>query len=167
MANNCCHIFLAKLFGNFMITLLLKALYGYKVACFSSVFSHLPYSHFCVWKFLSRLAFVSGIRRVGRRPDQQAPQPGQPGPQQQGGPGETRPSDRRPDRRPPRERRFDKPSDEKPEGSEFSVEKWVPRMAGGAELEASVLYDQVCLLSLKYSREVFVEVCLGSYFGPC
>ncbi|XP_061094780.1 SERPINE1 mRNA binding protein 1a isoform X2 [Conger conger] len=64
-----------------------------------------------------------GIRRVGRRPDQQAPQPGPPGPQQQGGPGEGRPSDRRPDRRPPRERRFDKPSDEKPEGGEFSVEK--------------------------------------------
>ncbi|XP_064188068.1 SERPINE1 mRNA binding protein 1a isoform X1 [Anguilla rostrata] len=64
-----------------------------------------------------------GIRRVGRRPDQQTPQQGQPGSQQQGGPGEGRPSDRRPDRRPPRERRFDKPSDEKPEGGEFSVEK--------------------------------------------
>uniref|UniRef100_A0A673L6P8 SERPINE1 mRNA binding protein 1b n=1 Tax=Sinocyclocheilus rhinocerous TaxID=307959 RepID=A0A673L6P8_9TELE len=30
---------------------------------------------------------------------------------------------RRPDRRPPRERRFDKPADEKPEGGEFSADK--------------------------------------------
>ncbi|XP_046884297.1 plasminogen activator inhibitor 1 RNA-binding protein-like isoform X1 [Hypomesus transpacificus] len=63
-----------------------------------------------------------GIRRVGRRPDQQ----GQPGSQQhQGGPGEGRPGDRRPDRRPPRERRFDKPMEEKPEGGggEFSADK--------------------------------------------
>ncbi|KAG9351051.1 hypothetical protein JZ751_024941 [Albula glossodonta] len=61
-----------------------------------------------------------GIRRVGRKPDQQGPQQGS---QQQGGPGEGRPGDRRPDRRPPRERRFDKPGEEKPEGGEFSVEK--------------------------------------------
>lgn len=57
-----------------------------------------------------------GIRRVGRRPEQQ----GQP--QHQGGPGEGRPVDKRPERRPPRERRFDKPSDDKPEG-EFSTDK--------------------------------------------
>ncbi|CAL1579959.1 unnamed protein product [Knipowitschia caucasica] len=87
-----------------------------------------------------------GIRRVGRRPDQQGhqqqghqqghqqqghqqghqqqgQQPGQPGPQHQGGPVEGRPIDKRPDRRPPRERRFDKP-EEKPEGgSEFSADK--------------------------------------------
>ena len=59
---------------------------------------------------------------MGRRPDQQ----GQPGSQQhQGGPGEGRPGDRRPDRRPPRERRFDKPMEEKPEGGggEFSADK--------------------------------------------
>ncbi|XP_050968337.1 SERPINE1 mRNA binding protein 1a isoform X2 [Labeo rohita] len=64
-----------------------------------------------------------GMRKMGRRPEQQ----GQPGPQQQGGQGEGRPpADRRPDRRPPRERRFDKPADEKPaEGGEFSVEKSV------------------------------------------
>ncbi|CAL9688947.1 unnamed protein product [Knipowitschia caucasica] len=86
-----------------------------------------------------------GIRRVGRRPDQQGhqqqghqqghqqqghqqghqqqgQQPGQPGPQHQGGPVEGRPIDKRPDRRPPRERRFDKP-EEKPEGgSEFSAD---------------------------------------------
>ncbi|KAI1892134.1 hypothetical protein AGOR_G00150830 [Albula goreensis] len=61
-----------------------------------------------------------GIRRVGRKPDQQGPQQGS---QQQGGPGEGRPGDRRPDRRPPRERRSDKPGEEKPEGGEFSVEK--------------------------------------------
>ncbi|MGH0164261.1 UNVERIFIED_CONTAM: hypothetical protein FKN15_053176 [Acipenser sinensis] len=69
-----------------------------------------------------------GIRRVGRRPDQQ----GQSGFQQQGPPpasqqhagqGEGRPGERRPDRRPPRERRFDRPVEEKPEGGEFSVEK--------------------------------------------
>ncbi|KAM8839164.1 SERPINE1 mRNA-binding protein 1-like isoform 1-T1 [Synchiropus picturatus] len=64
-----------------------------------------------------------GIRRVGRRPDQQ----GQPGAQHQGGQGEGRPADKRPDRRPPRERRFEKPSEDKPEGSgEFSVDKYVP-----------------------------------------
>lgn len=61
-----------------------------------------------------------GIRRVGRRPEQQ----GQPGPQHQGGPGEGRPADKRPDRRPPRERRFDKSSEDKPEGGgEFSTDK--------------------------------------------
>uniref|UniRef100_A0A674MLK5 SERPINE1 mRNA binding protein 1 n=1 Tax=Takifugu rubripes TaxID=31033 RepID=A0A674MLK5_TAKRU len=41
-----------------------------------------------------------GIRRVGRRPDQQS----QPGSQHQGGQGEGRPGDKRPERRPPRER---------------------------------------------------------------
>lgn len=61
-----------------------------------------------------------GIRRVGRRPDQQ----GQPGSQHQGGQGEGRPGDKRPDRRPPRERRFEKPAEEKPEGGgEFSTDK--------------------------------------------
>ncbi|KAM3865604.1 SERPINE1 mRNA-binding protein 1 [Diretmus argenteus] len=61
-----------------------------------------------------------GIRRVGRRPDQQ----GQPGSQHQGGQSEGRPGDRRPDRRPPRERRFDKPTEDKPEGGgEFSADK--------------------------------------------
>ncbi|XP_012689615.2 SERPINE1 mRNA binding protein 1a isoform X2 [Clupea harengus] len=63
-----------------------------------------------------------GVRRMGRRPDQQGPT----GSQQQGGQGEGRPpTERRTDqRRPPRERRFDKPGDEKPaEGGEFSVEK--------------------------------------------
>ncbi|KAK7144845.1 hypothetical protein R3I94_011055 [Phoxinus phoxinus] len=67
-----------------------------------------------------------GMKKMGRRPEQPG-QPGQPGPQQQGGQGEGRPpADRRPDRRPPRERRFDKPADEKPaEGGEFSVEKSV------------------------------------------
>ncbi|MBN3316105.1 PAIRB protein, partial [Atractosteus spatula] len=68
-----------------------------------------------------------GIRRVGRRPDQQSPHQGQQSQQQgslqQGGQGEGRPGDRRPDRRPPRDRRFDKPAEEKPEGGEFSVEK--------------------------------------------
>ncbi|XP_068460820.1 SERPINE1 mRNA-binding protein 1-like isoform X2 [Clinocottus analis] len=67
-----------------------------------------------------------GIRRVGRRPDQQ----GQPGSQNQGGhgghggQGEGRPGDKRPDRRPPRERRFEKPAEDKPEGGgEFSADK--------------------------------------------
>ncbi|CAG5897011.1 SERPINE1 mRNA-binding protein 1 [Menidia menidia] len=61
-----------------------------------------------------------GIRRVGRRPDQQ----GQPGSQHQGGQGEGRPGDKRPDRRPPRERRFEKPAEEKPEGGgEFPTDK--------------------------------------------
>ncbi|KAF7223179.1 SERPINE1 mRNA-binding protein 1 isoform X1 [Nothobranchius furzeri] len=53
-----------------------------------------------------------GIRRVGRRPDQQ----GQSGPQHQGGQSEARPGDKRPERRPPRERRFEKPAEDKPEG---------------------------------------------------
>nr|XP_043899310.1 plasminogen activator inhibitor 1 RNA-binding protein isoform X4 [Solea senegalensis] len=61
-----------------------------------------------------------GIRRVGRRPDQQ----GQLGSQHQGGQGEGRSADKRPDRRPPRERRFEKPAEDKPEGGgEFSVDK--------------------------------------------
>lgn len=68
------------------------------------------------------LSYFAGIRRVGRRPDQQ----GQPGVQHQGGQGEGRPGDKRQDRRPPRERRFEKPAEEKPEGGgEFSVDKWV------------------------------------------
>ncbi|XP_026069280.1 plasminogen activator inhibitor 1 RNA-binding protein-like isoform X1 [Carassius auratus] len=64
-----------------------------------------------------------GVKKMGRRPEQQGPT----GFQQQGGQGEGRPpADRRPDRRPPRERRFDKPADEKPaEGGEFSVDKSV------------------------------------------
>ncbi|XP_056277071.1 plasminogen activator inhibitor 1 RNA-binding protein isoform X2 [Pseudoliparis swirei] len=61
-----------------------------------------------------------GVRRVGRRPDQQ----GQPGYQNQGGQGDGRPGDKRPDRRPPRERRFEKPAEDKPEGGgEFSADK--------------------------------------------
>uniref|UniRef100_A0AAX7USX1 Hyaluronan/mRNA-binding protein domain-containing protein n=1 Tax=Astatotilapia calliptera TaxID=8154 RepID=A0AAX7USX1_ASTCA len=61
-----------------------------------------------------------GIRRVGRRADQQ----GQSGSQHQGVQGEGRPGDKRPDRRPPRERRFEKPAEDKPEGAgEFTVEK--------------------------------------------
>uniref|UniRef100_A0A2K6CS73 Intracellular hyaluronan-binding protein 4 N-terminal domain-containing protein n=1 Tax=Macaca nemestrina TaxID=9545 RepID=A0A2K6CS73_MACNE len=48
-----------------------------------------------------------GIRRVGRRPDQQLQ-------------GEGKIIDRRPERRPPRERRFEKPIEEKGEGGEFS-----------------------------------------------
>lgn len=68
------------------------------------------------------LLSLSGIRRVGRRPDQQ----GQPGSQHQGGQGEGRLGDKRPDRRPPRERRFEKPAEDKPEGGgEFSTDKWV------------------------------------------
>ncbi|XP_056326850.1 plasminogen activator inhibitor 1 RNA-binding protein isoform X1 [Danio aesculapii] len=61
-----------------------------------------------------------GMRRVGRKPEQQQ---GPASSQHPGGPGEGRPGDRRPDRRPPRERRFDKPSDEKPEGGDFSADK--------------------------------------------
>lgn len=51
-----------------------------------------------------------GIRRVGRRPDQQLQ-------------GEGKIIDRRPERRPPRERRFEKPIEEKGEGGEFSVDR--------------------------------------------
>ncbi|MFT7809020.1 plasminogen activator inhibitor 1 RNA-binding protein isoform X6 [Arapaima gigas] len=84
-----------------------------------------------------------GIRRVGRKPEQQQQQQQQQQPgshqgqagSQQGGPGEGRPGDRRPDRRPPRERRFDRPVEDKPEGGEFSVEKSTgerpPRGRGG------------------------------------
>lgn len=54
---------------------------------------------------------ILGIRRIGRRPDQQQPQ------------GEGKPIERRQERRPPRERRFDKPAEEKGEGGEFSVDK--------------------------------------------
>ncbi|KAI5109425.1 SERPINE1 mRNA binding protein 1a isoform X1, partial [Silurus meridionalis] len=67
-----------------------------------------------------------GMRRMGRRPEQ----PAQQGSQQrsehpQGGQGEGRPqAERRTERRPPRERRPDKPAEDKPaEGGEFSVEK--------------------------------------------
>lgn len=51
-----------------------------------------------------------GIRRVGRRPDQQLQSEG-------------KIIDRRPERRPPRERRFEKPLEEKGEGGEFSVDR--------------------------------------------
>ncbi|XP_018114883.1 SERPINE1 mRNA binding protein 1 S homeolog isoform X1 [Xenopus laevis] len=70
-----------------------------------------------------------GVRRVGRRPDQQQQQPSQQQqPQQQQPPqslqGEGKPVDRRQsDRRPPRERRFDKPAEEKGEAGEFSVDR--------------------------------------------
>lgn len=62
------------------------------------------------------------MRRMGRKPE------GGDGPRTQGGQGDGRPpTDRRPaDRRPPR--RFERPAGEagdKPEGGEFSVEKWV------------------------------------------
>ncbi|KAL0966801.1 hypothetical protein UPYG_G00300300 [Umbra pygmaea] len=78
-----------------------------------------------------------GIRRVGRKPEQQV----LPGSQRQGGQGEGRPaSDRRPDnRRPQRERRFDKPLEDKAEGGdrgEFTTDKSPgdrpPRGRGGA-----------------------------------
>lgn len=52
-----------------------------------------------------------GVRRVGRKPEQQHPQV------------EGKPVDRRPDRRPqPRERRFERPVEEKADGGEFSTE---------------------------------------------
>ncbi|XP_053354855.1 SERPINE1 mRNA binding protein 1a isoform X2 [Clarias gariepinus] len=84
-----------------------------------------------------------GVRRMGRRPEQQAQQgsqqqqhhhhqqpPPQQHQQQQGrgeGQGEGRPqAERRTERRPPRERRPDKPAEEKPaEGGESSAEKAV------------------------------------------
>ncbi|MCI4375642.1 hypothetical protein PGIGA_G00111860 [Pangasianodon gigas] len=72
-----------------------------------------------------------GMRRMGRRPEQQQAQQGsqqqQQQQQQQGGQGEGRPqAERRTERRPPRERRSDKPSEDKPaEGGEFSVDKSV------------------------------------------
>lgn len=61
---------------------------------------------------------------MGRRPEQQTQQGSQQ--QQQGGQGEGRPqAERRTERRPPRERRPDKPAEDKPaEGGEFSAEKW-------------------------------------------
>lgn len=91
----------------------------------------LPYSIACIfflllikkcdsnkplWSFLG-----TGMRRVGRKPEGEGTRP-------QAGQGEGRPpTDRRPvDRRPPR--RFERPAGEageKPEGGEFSVEKWV------------------------------------------
>lgn len=63
----------------------------------------------------------AGMRRMGRKPEGDGSRP-------QGSQGEGRPpTDRRPvDRRPPR--RFERPAGEggeKPEGGEFSVEKWV------------------------------------------
>ncbi|XP_069794510.1 SERPINE1 mRNA-binding protein 1-like isoform X2 [Narcine bancroftii] len=52
-----------------------------------------------------------GVRRIGRKPEQQHSQ------------GEGKPGERRPDRRPqPRDRRFDRPVEEKAEGGEFSSE---------------------------------------------
>ncbi|XP_075037973.1 SERPINE1 mRNA-binding protein 1 isoform X3 [Mixophyes fleayi] len=69
-----------------------------------------------------------GIRRVGRRPEQQQqsqpPQQQQQQPPSQAPQGEGKPIDRRQsDRRPPRERRFEKPAEEKSEGGEFSVDR--------------------------------------------
>ncbi|KAM9500537.1 SERPINE1 mRNA-binding protein 1-like isoform 1-T1 [Clarias gariepinus] len=60
-----------------------------------------------------------GVRRVGRKQQQQQDQHGQNTPHQQGAPG-----DRRPERRVPRERRFEKPPEEKHEGGEGSVDKF-------------------------------------------
>ncbi|XP_062920254.1 SERPINE1 mRNA-binding protein 1-like isoform X1 [Mobula hypostoma] len=52
-----------------------------------------------------------GVRRIGRKPEQQHSQ------------GEGKPGERRPDRRPqPRDRRFDRPVEEKADGGEFSSE---------------------------------------------
>ncbi|XP_037700174.1 plasminogen activator inhibitor 1 RNA-binding protein-like [Choloepus didactylus] len=51
-----------------------------------------------------------GIRRVGKRPDQQLQ-------------GEGKIIERRPERQPPRERQFEKPLEEKGEGGEFSVDR--------------------------------------------
>ncbi|XP_053485988.1 plasminogen activator inhibitor 1 RNA-binding protein isoform X1 [Ictalurus furcatus] len=68
-----------------------------------------------------------GVRRMGRK---QQEQQGQSIPHQQGAPGE-----RRPERRVHRERRFEKPPEEKHEGGESSVDKPVgdrpPRGRGG------------------------------------
>ncbi|MCJ8731124.1 hypothetical protein PDJAM_G00195580 [Pangasius djambal] len=68
-----------------------------------------------------------GVRRMGRK---QQEQQGQNTPHQQGAPGE-----RRPERRVHRERRFEKPPEEKHEGGETSVDKPVgdrpPRGRGG------------------------------------
>ena len=61
-----------------------------------------------IWVYF--FLIVLGIRRVGRRPDQQLQ-------------GEGKIIDRRPERRPPRERRFEKPLEEKGEGGEFSVDR--------------------------------------------
>ncbi|TSL22041.1 Plasminogen activator inhibitor 1 RNA-binding protein [Bagarius yarrelli] len=65
-----------------------------------------------------------GMRRMARRPEQQAQQGSQQHQQQQGGQGEGRPqAERRTDRRPPRERRPEKPVEDKPsEGGEMSVD---------------------------------------------
>lgn len=67
-----------------------------------------------LWQWIINLTdlpfYILGIRRIGRRPDQQ-PQ------------GEGKPVERRQERRIPRERRFDKPIEEKSEGGEFSVDK--------------------------------------------
>ena len=64
-----------------------------------------------IWAFFFFFfLIVLGIRRVGRRPDQQLQ-------------GEGKIIDRRPERRPPRERRFEKPLEEKGEGGEFSVDR--------------------------------------------
>ncbi|XP_019734673.1 plasminogen activator inhibitor 1 RNA-binding protein [Hippocampus comes] len=59
-----------------------------------------------------------GVRRVGRRPEQQ---PGHQGSQHHGGQVEGRLGDKRPDRRPPRERRFEKPAEG--DGPDFSADK--------------------------------------------
>ncbi|XP_077306636.1 SERPINE1 mRNA-binding protein 1 isoform X2 [Lithobates pipiens] len=78
-----------------------------------------------------------GIRRVGRRPDQQQqPTPPPQQPTSQAPLGEGKPIDRRQtDRRPPRERRFEKPAEEKGEGGEFAVDRPIgerpPRGRGG------------------------------------
>lgn len=64
---------------------------------------------------MSLPVYVAGVRRMGRK---QQEQQGQNTPHQQGAPGE-----RRPERRVHRDRRFEKPPEEKHEGGEVSVEK--------------------------------------------
>ncbi|XP_070397886.1 SERPINE1 mRNA-binding protein 1 isoform X4 [Nothobranchius furzeri] len=85
-----------------------------------------------------------GIRRVGRRPDQQ----GQSGPQHQGGQSEARPGDKRPERRPPRERRFEKPAEDKPEGgaeipSDNSNPKTEEKRSGGGSHNWGSVKDEI------------------------
>ena len=63
-----------------------------------------------IWAFFFFFLIVFGIISVGRRPDQQLQ-------------GEGKIIDRRPERRPPRERRFEKPLEEKGEGGEFSDDR--------------------------------------------
>uniref|UniRef100_A0A8C2Z980 SERPINE1 mRNA binding protein 1b n=1 Tax=Cyclopterus lumpus TaxID=8103 RepID=A0A8C2Z980_CYCLU len=97
-----------------------------------------------------------GIRRVGRRPDQQ----GQPGSQNQGGQGDGRPGDKRPDRRPPRERRFEKPAEDKPEGADNEHNRLISSSLSGVKGHLCFLESLFVVGCEYFSIRLHIIVCV-------